>query len=583
MDNAVVTSPNASLAQTATFAGRLNAMPARSKLSALIGVAALAGVVYAMTAWNSHGDYKVLYANLADKDGGAVIAQLSQMNVPYRMSEGGSAILVPAAQVHDLRLKMATAGLPKGAVSGFELMDSARFGQTQFQERLTFQRGLEGELTRSISLARRGAGGARPPRAAEPERLLSRAAEAERLGAADAAPRAHARPGADRRHRPPGLVERSRDEPEGGEHPRPERRAPDRRHRLRPGRRPRRAAAAVRRPDRGRLHQADHRAGRADRRRRQPARQRHRRRRLLADRGDLGRVQAEPGRRREHLDPQPADDRARRRRRRGARQRRSGRGVEPAADRRDRAAHRRLAAAAGRAERRCRRRRWPARGGDQLRGRQDGSRHQERDRQRQAAQRRGRRQQPQRHRRQGQDDAGAADERRDREADRAGARIDRLQQGARRFGQGHQRAVQGRPGLDRRDAVLEEPRADRPGPRRGAARRADAGRDPGLLRPGATGDEERVRGARRRSRRGPGTRIEAVVDDEPSYPPPALAAPAYLRQIEGAKALAKDNPAAVAGIVRGWVAAANRRNASKQGTPQPWRSTKPASKTRPSS
>ena len=50
----------------------------------------------------------------------------------------------------------------------------------------------------------------------------------------------------------------------------------------------------------------------------------------------------------------------------------------------------------------------------------------------------------------------------------------------------------------------------------------------------------------------PGSRIEAVVDDEPPYPP-QLAAPAYLRQIEGAKALAKDNPAAVAGIVRGWV------------------------------
>jgi len=150
MDNAVALSPNAT-AVPATFAGRLQAMPLRSKLSALVGVAALAGIVVAMTAWKSHGDYKVLYANLSDKDGGAVIAQLSQMNVPYRMSEGGAAILVPSAQVHDLRLKMATAGLPKGAVSGFELMDSARFGQTQFQERLTFQRGLEGELMRSIS------------------------------------------------------------------------------------------------------------------------------------------------------------------------------------------------------------------------------------------------------------------------------------------------------------------------------------------------------------------------------------------------------------------------------------------------
>jgi flagellar M-ring protein FliF len=52
----------------------------------------------------------------------------------------------------------------------------------------------------------------------------------------------------------------------------------------------------------------------------------------------------------------------------------------------------------------------------------------------------------------------------------------------------------------------------------------------------------------------PGMRIDAVVDDEQTHPTPAIAAPpTTLRQIEGAKALAKDNPAAVAGIVRGWV------------------------------
>jgi flagellar M-ring protein FliF len=150
MENAVAISNALPLVEPASFAGRMAAMPTRSKVSAVIGVAALAGVVLAMTMWSSKGDFKVLYANLSDKDGGAVIAQLSQMNVPYRMSEGGAAIMVPAAQVHDLRLKLATAGLPKGSVSGYELMDSARFGQTQFQERLTAQRGLEGELTRSI-------------------------------------------------------------------------------------------------------------------------------------------------------------------------------------------------------------------------------------------------------------------------------------------------------------------------------------------------------------------------------------------------------------------------------------------------
>ncbi|CAB5699281.1 Flagellar M-ring protein [Delftia tsuruhatensis] len=95
-------------------------------------------------------DYKVLFSNLSDKDGGAIVAQLSQMNVPYRYTEGGGAILIPSDRVHDVRLKLATQGLPKGSVTGYELMENSKFGITQFQERLNFQRGLEGELTRSI-------------------------------------------------------------------------------------------------------------------------------------------------------------------------------------------------------------------------------------------------------------------------------------------------------------------------------------------------------------------------------------------------------------------------------------------------
>ena len=99
---------------------------------------------------NRQPDWRVLYASLNDKDGGAIVAQLSQMNVPYKYTEGGQAIMVPSDKVHDTRLRLASQGLPKGSVTGFEMMESNRFGMTQFQERLTFQRGLEGELTRSI-------------------------------------------------------------------------------------------------------------------------------------------------------------------------------------------------------------------------------------------------------------------------------------------------------------------------------------------------------------------------------------------------------------------------------------------------
>lgn len=152
MDNPIATTAPQTLMPADTgIAGRLGAMPARAKLMLGAGAAALVAVVIGLTMWSSQGDFKVLYANLSDKDGGAILAQLSQMNVPYKSADGGNAILVPADKVFEVRLKLASAGLPKGSVVGYELMDNARFGQTQFQERLTFQRGLEGELVRSIS------------------------------------------------------------------------------------------------------------------------------------------------------------------------------------------------------------------------------------------------------------------------------------------------------------------------------------------------------------------------------------------------------------------------------------------------
>jgi flagellar M-ring protein FliF len=104
-----------------------------------------------MALWASQGDWKVLYANLPDKEAGAIIAQLSQMNVPYRHTEGGAAIMVPADRVYDLKMKLAAAGLPKASVTGNELLDNARFGQTDRQERMNMQRALEGELVRTIT------------------------------------------------------------------------------------------------------------------------------------------------------------------------------------------------------------------------------------------------------------------------------------------------------------------------------------------------------------------------------------------------------------------------------------------------
>ena len=133
-----------SLLQRATALDRGQRMRLGAGLALLV-IAALVALLM-----GTKSDYKVLFANLSDKDGGAIVAQLTQMNIPYKHAEGGGAILIPADKVHDVRLRLASQGLPKGSVTGFELMESSKFGMTQFQERLNFQRGLEGELTRSI-------------------------------------------------------------------------------------------------------------------------------------------------------------------------------------------------------------------------------------------------------------------------------------------------------------------------------------------------------------------------------------------------------------------------------------------------
>lgn len=133
-----------------SFADRLSGLDRGQMLRLALGVALFVAIGIIGLVMGRQAEWRVLYANLADKDGGAIIAQLSQMNVPYKYAEGGGAILVPADRVHDARLRLASQGLPKGSVAGFEMMEANRFGMTQFQERLTFQRGLEGELTRSI-------------------------------------------------------------------------------------------------------------------------------------------------------------------------------------------------------------------------------------------------------------------------------------------------------------------------------------------------------------------------------------------------------------------------------------------------
>jgi len=120
------------------------------KVVVLVGVAAAVAITVAFVSLARTPDYKVLFSNVTDRDGGAIISALQQINVPYRMSEGGGAILVPSDRVYESRLRLAQQGLPRGGSIGFELLENQRIGTSQFVEQVNFQRALEGELARTV-------------------------------------------------------------------------------------------------------------------------------------------------------------------------------------------------------------------------------------------------------------------------------------------------------------------------------------------------------------------------------------------------------------------------------------------------
>lgn len=128
----------------------INRLRANPKIPLLIAGAAAVAIVVALMLWAKSPDYRVLYSNISDKDGGAIVTQLTQMNIPYRFADNGGALLIPADKVYETRLRLAQAGLPKGGAVGFELLDQEKFGISQFSEQINYQRGLEGELSRTI-------------------------------------------------------------------------------------------------------------------------------------------------------------------------------------------------------------------------------------------------------------------------------------------------------------------------------------------------------------------------------------------------------------------------------------------------
>lgn len=113
-------------------------------LVSIIGFAALILVA-------NRTEYRPLFTNLTSEDAGEIVKKMKESKTPYQITPDGKGVMVPADRVYELRLSLASEGLPQGGGVGFEIFDRKNFGMTEFVQKLNYQRALQGELARTIS------------------------------------------------------------------------------------------------------------------------------------------------------------------------------------------------------------------------------------------------------------------------------------------------------------------------------------------------------------------------------------------------------------------------------------------------
>ncbi|MFH1491044.1 MAG: flagellar basal-body MS-ring/collar protein FliF [Pseudomonadota bacterium] len=133
------------------FGQILKAVPPGRMVSFVITFAMVVGGFIAILLWVNRPDYQALFTNLDPADAARITEKLREKQVPFQLKEGGSAVLVPDEQVYQLRLELASEGIPRGQNVGFEIFDKVGFGTTEFVQKLKYQQALQGELARTIT------------------------------------------------------------------------------------------------------------------------------------------------------------------------------------------------------------------------------------------------------------------------------------------------------------------------------------------------------------------------------------------------------------------------------------------------
>ncbi len=129
-----------------------SSLPAVRQIGLMVMLAATIALGVAVVLWSQTPNYSILYGNLSSGDLAEVAGSLDAAGIPYKIEHASGSITVPSGKIHEVRIRLATQGMPKSKAAGYELLEKeTAFGTSRFLEKARYQQALEGELAQSIS------------------------------------------------------------------------------------------------------------------------------------------------------------------------------------------------------------------------------------------------------------------------------------------------------------------------------------------------------------------------------------------------------------------------------------------------
>src|SRR3954470_13948813 len=113
-------------------------------------IVAVVLLAFLMMRMASAPTYSTVMAGIDPKQTGKITQALDAKGVKYEIRNNGTAIAVDKSQIADARIALAEKGLPNASQPGMELFDKQKLGASDFQQQVTYQRALEGQLAQTI-------------------------------------------------------------------------------------------------------------------------------------------------------------------------------------------------------------------------------------------------------------------------------------------------------------------------------------------------------------------------------------------------------------------------------------------------